>query len=63
MDHKWLEDFLVLARERNFSKAATPQVPAMAEFPKLKDYNMDVWFVWPGQVARTHGRAAKQRAW
>ena len=23
---------------------AAPQVPAMAEFPKLKDYNMNVWF-------------------
>ena len=23
---------------------AAPQVPALAEFPKLKDYNMNVWF-------------------
>lgn len=34
MDHKWLEDFLVLARERNFSKAATMRHVTQPQFSR-----------------------------
>ena len=34
MDHKWLEDFLVLARERNFSKAASLRHVTQPQFSR-----------------------------
>ena len=34
MDHKWLEDFLVLARERNFSKAAVLRHVTQPQFSR-----------------------------
>lgn len=34
MDHKWLEDFLVLARERNFSKAAALRHVTQPQFSR-----------------------------
>ena len=34
MDHKWLEDFLALARERNFSKAATLRHVTQPQFSR-----------------------------
>ena len=34
MDHKWLEDFLILARERNFSKAAALRHVTQPQFSR-----------------------------
>ena len=34
MDHKWLEDFLILARERNFSKAASLRHVTQPQFSR-----------------------------
>ena len=34
MDHKWLEDFLILARERNFSKAAVLRHVTQPQFSR-----------------------------
>ncbi len=34
MDHKWLEDFLMLARERNFSKAAALRHVTQPQFSR-----------------------------